>query len=357
MKDGRKKNAVIEVLIREAEKCKENFDLNLYQAAYICGISYPTMCRYRQRMNKGEKPVNQRGRKALPPMDHNKLRLEIHELKHGRKRTAGTEKLREKYRGIISRQKLNDLINEVRMEIVSGRNQYMTRIKWHCPHMVWSMDDFEYIYKEIKFYVHQMQDLTSKYKFEPLVSRQPLLGEEISGNLQKKFIQYGAPLFMKRDNGGNLNHFSVRDLLQYFKVVPLNNPGYYPQFNGSIEHAQGEAKRELDNLIWEFENPDTFPFATRQAIHNLNHKPRPVLDGEWSCFQWQMHADVCFSKTFRTEVYKTIKQLTFDIAGDVQYSDEQLVVSKSWRKAVQTWLHQNGHITMKRNGEVLPILA
>jgi hypothetical protein len=56
-------------------------------------------------------------------------------------------------------------------------------------------------------------------------------------------------------------------------------------------------------------------------------------------------------------LYKTIKQLTFDIAGDVQYSDEQLVVSKSWRKAVQTWLHQNGHITMKRNGEVLPILA
>jgi hypothetical protein len=67
----------------------------------------------------------------------------------------------------------------------------------------------------------------------------------------------------------------------------------------SIEYVQGEAKRELDNLLWEFENPDTFPFAAGQAVHNLNHKPRTVSDGEWSCFQWQMHVDVHFTRTYR----------------------------------------------------------
>ncbi len=75
----------------------------------------------------------------------------------------------------------------------------MTRIKWHCPHMVWSMDDYEYIEDGIKFYIHQVQDLTSKYKFEPLVSRKPLNGEEVAGNLAKLYKQYGAPLFMKRN--------------------------------------------------------------------------------------------------------------------------------------------------------------
>jgi len=348
---------VIEVLIRKAEKYKKDFNFNLYQAAYICGFSYPSMCRYRQRMNKGEKPVNQRGRKALPAIDHEQLKLEIHELKHRRKRTAGTGKMHRKYRGIVSRRELNKLINEVRQEILLGRSQHMTRIKWHCPHMVWSMDDFEYEYKGIKFYVHQIQDITSRFKFEPLISTEPLKGEEIAENLAKLFKQYGAPLFMKRDNGSNLNHFFVFDILQKFKVIPLNNPAYYPQFNGSMEKAQGEAKRELERLSVTFENPDVFPFAVKQAIHNLNHNPRPSLEGEWSCFQWQMHADVHFSKTYRTELYKTIKQLALDIAEDVQYTDKELVLSKSWRKAVQTWLHQNEHITIKRDGKVLPISA
>ena len=92
-----------------------------------------------------------------------------------------------------------------------------------------------------------------------------------------------------------------------------------------------------------------FPFAVRQAIHNLNHKPRQVLGGEWSCFQWQVHAAVRFSNTLRIDAYKTIKQLALDIAEGVQYSNQQVVLLKSWRKAVETWLHVNGHITIKRN--------
>jgi hypothetical protein len=343
------------VIVEEARKYRDNFKINLYQAARICGISYKSLWRYHQRLEAGEAPIQVVGRKPLPPIDYSHVKLELHKLDHGRKRCSGTGQIREKYDGIISRKKLDKLITEVRMEIITGRQSHMTRIKWDCPHMVWSMDDFEYIYKEIKFYVHQVQDLTSKYKFEPLVSTQPITGEEIAGNLAKLFKQYGAPLFMKRDNGSNLNHFSVINILQESRVIPLNSPAYYPQYNGSMERAQRETKRELDNLIWEFENPDTFPFAVRQAVHNVNHKPRPTLNGEWSCFQWQMHSDVKFSKTFRTKVYQEVKQLALDIAGNVQYNDKELVLSKSWRKAVQTWLHQNEHITIKRNGEVLPI--
>lgn len=347
---------LIEILIRKAEKCTESFNLSLLEAANICGIPYSTFCRYRQRMNRNENIIRKRGRKPLPRMvDYYQLKLEIGELKHGKKRTAGTGKLREKYKGIIPRRELNRLINEVRQEIILGRRQNMTRIKWHCPHMVWSMDDYEYIEDGIKFYVHQVQDLTSKYKFEPLVGRKPLKGEEVAGNLAKLFKQYGAPLIMKRDNGSNLKNLAVSDVLNSFRVITLNNPPYYPQYNGSMERAQREAKRELNNMRFEFKSHAVFPFAARQAVHNLNHKPRSVLGGEWSCFQWQVHAAVRFSNTFRIDAYKTIKQLALDIAEGVQYSNQQVVLCKSWRKAVQTWLHINGHITIKRNGKVLPV--
>jgi transposase InsO family protein len=200
-------------------------------------------------MHEGQTIIEKRGRKALPPMDYQQVRTEIRNLKHGKKRTAGTEALRDKYRGIISRSKLNELIAEVREEIKTKRSENMTHITWMCPHMVWSMDDFQYIFKGIKFYVHQVQDLTSKYKFDPIVSAEPVKGEEVAGNLKKLFKQYGAPLFMKRDNGSNLNHSAVIDILQEFRVIPLNNPAYYPQFNGSMERAQGETKQQIDDLI------------------------------------------------------------------------------------------------------------
>ena len=347
---------LIEILVRKAEKCTESFSLSLLEAANICEIPYSTFCRYRLRMHKNECIIRKRGRKPLPQMvDYYQLELEIRELKHGKKRTAGTGKLREKYKGIIPRRELNRLINEVRQEIIRGRRQKMTRIKWHCPHMVWSMDDFEYIEDGVKSYVHQVQDLTAKHKFEPLVSKRPFSGEEVAGNLTKLFKQYGAPLILKSDNGANFKSIAVKNVLNNFKVIFLNNPPYYPQYNGSMERAQREVKQELRTILWKFKGHAVFPFAVKQAVHNLNHKPRPVLGGECSCFQWQVHSAVRFSNTFRIDAYKTIKQLALDIAEGVQYSNQQVVLLKSWRKAVETWLHVNGHITIKRNGKVLPI--
>jgi hypothetical protein len=110
-------------------------------------------------------------------------------------------------------------------------------------------------------------------------------------------------------------------------------------------------------LYREFNNPNSFVFAAKQAAHNLNHNPRPSLKGAWSCSVWQLHANVRFSQQERFDAYTEICQLAFDIAKEVKYIDKELVTSKSWRKAVQTWLHVKEHITIKRNGKVLPISA
>jgi hypothetical protein len=113
------------------------------------------------------------------------------------------------------------LIREVREEIKRGRREHGEHINWDCPHMVWSMDDFEYVFKRIKFYVHQVQDIASRYKFEPLVDARLVKGEDVAANLRRLFKKYGAPLFMKRDNGSNLNHFAVINVLREFGVIPL----------------------------------------------------------------------------------------------------------------------------------------
>ena len=57
--------------------------------------------------------------------------------------------------------------------------------------------------------------------------------------------------------------------------------------------------------------------------------------------------------TFRTIVYNDLRDLALDIAGGVNYGNKELLHSAAWRKAVQVWLQENGHITLKRIGKVL----
>jgi len=53
------------------------------------------------------------------------------------------------------------------------------------------------------------------------------VGEEVAGYLSDKFDRYGAPLVLKRDNEGNMNHRGINDVLSESFVLPLNSPEYY----------------------------------------------------------------------------------------------------------------------------------
>jgi hypothetical protein len=62
------------------------------------------------------------------------------------------------------------------------------------------------------------------------------------------FERFGPPLFIKRDNAGNLNHTSVNEVLEEHMVIPINSPYYTPSYNGAIEHCQGEFKTWLHQM-------------------------------------------------------------------------------------------------------------
>ena len=347
----------MQVLVAKVEKYNFDDEIFFHQAARICGFSEATLWRYRSRIHFGDIPLQKRGRKELMPFADDILRDEIYDLDHRQKRSLGSGTLREKYKFLVSRETMDRLIGEVRAEVNRGKLDEMIRVKWHCPHLVWAMDDYFYMAKSVKFQISQVQDVTTKYKFEPLVRKQSIDGKEIAENLEKLFKEHGAPLFLKRDNGSNLNSKEVAFILKEYKVMPLNSPAYFPQYNGSIERAQREAKKELDRLTKKCKNADIFPFVVRQAVHNLNHKIRSSLHGENSCFRWSLYSNRRFSMTYRTIVYQELQALALDIVNAVNYSDKELLKTAAWRKVVGAWLQQNGHMTLKRAGKVLPVLA
>ena len=121
------------------------------------------------------------------------------------------------------------------------------KVDWQEPGTVWAMDVFELkaYCSPCKTFVLTVQDLASGYKFPPLCTYNEPRGYQVAGHSRNLFMRFGKPLFLKLDNGGNLNHSSVKDLLADHLVLPLNSPAYYAPYNGAIEHTQGEFKKQL----------------------------------------------------------------------------------------------------------------
>jgi hypothetical protein len=236
-----------------------------------------------------------------------------------------------------------------RHDLNTAHRRNLRRIRWNVPNVAWSMDPCEYRQQEeAKVYLNQMQDLASRYKFSPLTGEIPC-GEEIAGHLAAIFKRFGTPLFLKRDNGGNLNHVAVDDVLAEHFVLPLNSPVYYPPYNGAIEEAQAELKNCLAAKLAYKPCPREHLEAYAGTVeHDLNHQPRACLSGRNSC-QAYFAGRKTFSKWERRDAYIWIANLQKDMlcCGGMQ-------PETAWRIAAQAWLQMKGYITVSINGKVSP---
>ena len=319
--------------------------------ADLIDLSYSSLMRWRSRIKQGKDPVKKPGPGKIKPFDFNKLKNEINHLKHGHKRTAGTGKLYNRYHPSISRRELSRLVTEARRAINGKKRSETSRIIWHHPGIAWTVDDSEKRLSSGKLFMHNIQDICSKYKLPPIASSQKVCGEEVAGHLSRLFEEFGKPLFLKRDNGGNLNHSAVNDELKEHMIIPINSPCYYPQYNGAIEHTQGEFKNYLAKWSCKADTLREYSLLTETAAHDLNHKFRRSLNMKNSCSVFNGNNRVTFSRRKRKEVYEWIKNLTLEILeklGDKGSGDV------AWRIAATSWLQKNNFITIIKNGKVLP---
>ena len=160
--------------------------------------------RWRRRIRGNVVLINRPGPKKVQPFDPSVLDTEIQLLDHGVKRSAGTTDLYGRYCLSVSRRELGQMVERVRQDLESDRRAHLRWIEWLTPGVVWAMDFTEYdLDVARKIYLHNTQDLGSRYKFLPMAGGYPV-GEEVAGYLSEKFDRYGAPLVLKRDNEGNM---------------------------------------------------------------------------------------------------------------------------------------------------------
>jgi len=320
-------------------------------------LSLASLNRWRRRVRENGVLIKRPGPKKVDPFDPSVLDTEIRLLDHGVKRSAGTTDLYQRYRFSLSRRELGQMVERVRQDLESDRRVHLRRIDWLTPGVVWAMDGTEYdMGLAGKIYLCNTQDLGSRYKFLPMAGGYPG-GKEIAGYLSEKFDQYGAPLVLKRDNEGNMNHSAINDVLSESFVLPLNNPEYYAPYNGAIEESQREVKRSLrERLVSGLSDcRDHVAAYAEAAVNDLNHRGRPCLNGRTSCEAFFVSDKPVFTKRERRGIYDCVMERVERILSTMNRSG-QTARESAWRIAVESWLRSRGYIKVHINQKCHPIL-
>jgi hypothetical protein len=341
------------LVVSQFTQIKENEQIPYSAMCDSSCIPYSTFMRWRDRVESGQEPCQEPGPKKIEPLDIDVLNRSIENLDHGKKRTSGTGRLYRSMSEGISRRALQRLITDARTEKNRLYRESLTRIVWTVPGAAWAMDDTEYMEPCLdgKFHLHAMRDMASRYGFKPLSGLQKADGPLLAQNLVTLFEKYGPPLFMKRDNGANLNHSDVNRVLSDWMVLPLNSPPYYPLYNGSIEQAQRELKSRLTTK--QILTLRELQLQAEIIASDLNHQQRPCLNGRTACsvfFEGKSQMKM-FHRRKRKEVYDKI--LT-DALRLVDASENILRFDIAWRISVKMWLQKNHMIEVSKREKCYP---
>lgn len=337
------------------EKAKAKFTLSYACLANQVGLSYRTLMRWKRRLANGQAAVEKRGPKKVRPLNLNELKARIRDLDHGTKRSFGTGQLHGAYAGCISRRELNQLVRQARRESNRRRKAEACRVRWLRPNLAWAIDDCRKSDTAVSgtLHLHNLTDLCSRYKLPPIASGHLPCGEEVAGHLAYLFDRFGSPLFCKRDNGGNLNHATVDEVLEDAWVIPVNSPPYTAPYNGAIEHTQGEFKSYVKRWQWKANTMESLSLLVETAAHALNHTSRRCLNNHTACRTYFGDNRIRYSKRQRRSIYVWIRDLASEIASRAGKSK---ITNVEWRVAAKQWLLKNDLIRIEKAGNVSPHL-
>jgi hypothetical protein len=343
-------------LVGKTETVKQVQQINYTAILKPLPVCLSTYRRWRARIARGEDPVQKPGPKVVNPLDLNRLNAELEQLIHTTKRSRGIGKARAALKDFISRRELSDMAEQLRKEHVRHTRGSQRKLYWRVPGSVWGMDTCETRMDNLpgKQFILCVTDLASGYKFAPLVTTTEPCGPHVSAHLEKLFEQFGRPLFLKRDNGANLNHGAIADLLSHNHILPLNSPCYYAPYNGAIERGQGEIKWKLKREHDDVRTFGEFARGIGLIVHDLNHLARRKLDGSTSCIRFFERPRVNYSKRKRMEVMLWISERAFDI---VEKAGGDMTPDAAYRIACQIWLVKNDLLSVSKHGGVLPHLS
>jgi transposase InsO family protein len=306
-------------------------------------VPYASVMRWRQRQRRGLSLWQCPGPKKSLPLNWAEFYPLLRQLNHGRVRSRGTSELYKRFAQCLSRRQFGALVQDYRRD----RLLSMKRINWLWAGLAWSCDATEY--GQDGWLIIPVLDMASRYRFRPLVCRQQD-GRLIASHLESLFRQHGAPLFLKRDNGSPFNCHHVDEVMARFGVMPLNNPPYFPRYNGSGEKSIRDLKAALDRYLQSAGDvPKDFALTVEVVTNELNHRPRRCLKGRTACVVFHDNAQrLRWSKRQRNTIFRLLLQQFGAIVGNPT-NGAHLRPATAWRVTVEAWLRCQDLIVVRQN--------
>ena len=323
------------------ETLKSRYGVDQASLAAVAGISASSYKRYKRRIGCGDVPVKKPGVKKVAPIDLQELEQQIKDLDHGKKRSAGTGRLYLANSHGVSRREFNAMVRQARSAHNRESTLALCRVRWLRPDLAWALDGMQFM----GCHVQNLQDLCSLYKFAPMTTYHMPCGQEVAWHLDRHLSRFGPPLFLKRDNGGNLNHRMIDTILEDRMIIPINSPCYRASYNGAIEHSQGELKTWIGK--WK-----SFAKTTREllllfenATHALNHHPRRSLSGRNACQSYFASNQLRYTKRQRRQAWDWITDLAVDMSAKFS---KRAIDPAAWRIAARKWLERHNLIIIQK---------
>ena len=228
------------------------------------------------------------------------------------------------------------------------------RLTWHVPGAVWAMDfsDAPYLIDGVYLYLFAVRDLASHYQIA-WIAVPDLRTETVLPLLEQLFLEHGAPLVLKSDNGSAFIAESLTGLLTQQQVSQLFSPARRPQYNGALERSNGVLKtytglhaiREGHPFRWTSDDVE-------QARRLANTISRPWgAKGPTPEETWQARQPITAEQ--RGEFVQSVQEQLPQAAEDQGLPpvtslspDQHRMVT---RMAISRVLEQSGHLTMKRS--------
>ena len=97
-----------------------------------------------------------------------------------------------------------------------------------------------------KYVLHYIEYLTKYHILRPLTSK---CAEEVADELLNIFTDFGAPVVLQADNGGEFTADIIKELTSLWPSLKLvNGRPRHPQSQGCVERANAELKKKVQ--IW-----------------------------------------------------------------------------------------------------------
>jgi transposase InsO family protein len=162
--------------------------------------------------------------------------------------TTGWETLRP-YLPDVGRRELRRLLRRTRKAWKRLDRVGALALSWKRPGTVWAMDftdaprPIEGLYPRMLL----VRDLASGQTLLALPCEDETAWTAVAA-LKSLFLEHGAPLVLKADNGSAFIAHTMKALCFSFGVTLLYSPTYYPAYNGACEAGVGAIKTRVHHL-------------------------------------------------------------------------------------------------------------